>query len=334
MNRLLHLLVIIAAVAAGTSCSRKGEWRKNSGAVWATQYNITYFSDRDLGDSIQEVFRKVEMSLSPFNPQSRISLINRNEDNTTDPMIDRVTAISQEICRESRGAFDPPVSPLVNPWGVGYTGHPADGRLPSPTQAQIDSALAATGIGDCRIDNGRMIKKSPATTFNFSAVTKGLGCDLIGEMLRRNGCTDYMVEIGGEMALSGNNPRAGMWRVQVDAPVPDNDAMHRAMCVAEFTGCGIATSGNYRNFLTDSAGVRRGHTISPVTGRPVQTPLVSATIAAPDCATADAIATACMASDPAAAEALIRNRPDVRALLVVAEADSLRLVAIRFPELQ
>lgn len=104
--------------------------------------------------------------------------------------------------------------------------------------------------------------------------------------------------------------------------------------MAEFTGCGIATSGNYRNFLTDSAGVRRGHTISPVTGRPVQTPLVSATIAAPDCATADAIATACMASDPAAAEALIRNRPDVRALLVVAEADSLRLVAIRFPELQ
>ena len=76
MNRLLHLLVFIAAVAAGTSCSRKDEWRKNSGAVWATQYNITYFSDRDLGDSIQEVFRMVEMSISPFNPLSRISLIN------------------------------------------------------------------------------------------------------------------------------------------------------------------------------------------------------------------------------------------------------------------
>lgn len=155
MNRLLHLLVIIAAVAAGTSCSRKDEWRKNSGAVWATQYNITYFSDRDLGDSIQEVFRKVEMSLSPFNPQSRISLINRNEDNTTDPMIDRVTAISQEICRESRGAFDPTVSPLVNLWGFGYTAtRPTDVSPPphrlrsirrSPPQASATAASTTAG---------------------------------------------------------------------------------------------------------------------------------------------------------------------------------------------
>lgn len=328
------MVLIVAAVAAGVSCSRKGEWRRNSGAVWATQYNITYYSDRDLSDSIQEIFRRVEMSLSPFNPQSLISRVNRNETDSVDALISRVTAISQEINRASHGAFDPTVSPLVNLWGFGYTGHPADGKLPSPTQAQIDSALSAVGIADCRISGGRISKKSPATTFNFSAVTKGLGCDLMGEMLRRNGCTDYMVEIGGEMALSGRNPRGGLWRVQIDAPVPDDIGMHRSLCVAEFTDCGIATSGNYRNFLTDTAGVRRGHTISPVTGRPVQTSLVSVTVVAPDCAEADAIATACMASEPAAAEALVRGRKDVRALLVTAIADSLKLTSVRFPELQ
>lgn len=334
MKRILSIILIVTAMAGGVSCTRKGEWRRNSGAVWATQYNITYYSDRDLSDSIQEVFRTVEMSLSPFNPQSRISRINRGETDSADVLTERVMAISQDINRASRGAFDPTVSPLVNLWGFGYTGHPSDGRLPSPSQAQIDSALMGVGIGDCSISGGKIAKKSPATTFNFSAVTKGLGCDLMGEMLRRNGCTDYMVEIGGEMALSGHNPRGGEWRVQIDAPVPDNTGMHRAMCVAEFTDCGIATSGNYRNFLTDTAGVRRGHTISPVTGRPVQTPLVSVTVVAPDCAEADAIATACMVSDPSAAEALVRGRKGIRALLVTAEADSLRLIPIRFPKLQ
>ena len=334
MKRIIFIFLLTLAIAGGVSCTRKGEWRRNSGAVWATQYNITYYSDRDLRDSIQEVFRTVEMSLSPFNPQSRISRINRGETDSADVLIERVMAISRDINRASRGAFDPTVSPLVNLWGFGYTGHPSDGRLPSPSQAQIDSALMGVGIGDCSISGGKIAKKSPATTFNFSAVTKGLGCDLMGEMLRRNGCTDYMVEIGGEMALSGHNPRGGEWRVQIDAPVPDNTGMHRAMCVAEFTGCGIATSGNYRNFLTDTAGVRRGHTISPVTGRPVQTPLVSVTVVAPDCAEADAIATACMVSDPSAAEALVRGRKGIRALLVTAEADSLRLIPIRFPKLQ
>ncbi len=334
MKRILPIILIVTAMAGEVSCTRKGEWRRNSGAVWATQYNITYYSDRDLSDSIQEVFRTVEMSLSPFNPQSRISRINRGETDSADVLIERVMAISRDINRASRGAFDPTVSPLVNLWGFGYTGHPSDGRLPSPSQAQIDSALMAVGIGDCSISGGKIAKKSPATTFNFSAVTKGLGCDLMGEMLRRNGCTDYMVEIGGEMALSGHNPRGGEWRVQIDAPVPDNTGMHRTMCVAEFTDCGIATSGNYRNFLTDTAGVRRGHTISPVTGRPVQTPLVSVTVVAPDCAEADAIATACMVSDPSAAEALVRGRKGICALLVTAEADSLRLIPIRFPKLQ
>lgn len=112
------------------------------------------------------------------------------------------------------------------------------------------------GISDCYLDSaGHLIKKSPLTEFNFSAITKGYGCDLVGEMLRRNGCTDYMVEIGGEIALSGKNKRGDKWHIMIDSPI-DNDTaiVHERMTIIEISDAGVATSGNYRNYKTTSTG--------------------------------------------------------------------------------
>ena len=307
-----YLIILIAAIVMyfmPDDCSgsqwHRAQWHKSQGAVWNTTYSITYRADRDLADSISAVFREVEMSLSPFNPASRISLINRGESMQTDSLIARVFGISQRVCSLSGGNFDPTVSPLVNLWGFGYSRRPADGKAPAPTQAEIDSALQLVGIADCRIANGLMKKKAPGTTFNFSAVTKGYGCDLVGAMLRRNGCEDYMVEIGGEMAT------------------------HEAMRVVALTDCGVATSGNYRNYRVDSLGHHLGHTISPRDGRPYATDILSATVVAPTCAEADALATACMASPEADAVAMLKGMGDVRALLVVADGDTLRQIRVR-----
>lgn len=330
-----YLIILIAAIVMyfmPDDCSgaqwHRAKWHKAQGAVWNTTYSITYRADRDLADSISAVFREVEMSLSPFNPASRISLINRGESMQTDSLIARVFGISQRVCSLSGGNFDPTVSPLVNLWGFGYSRRPADGKAPAPTQAEIDSALRLVGIADCLIVNGLMEKKAPGTTFNFSAVTKGYGCDLIGAMLTRNGCEDYMVEIGGEMALRGHNPRGTDWQVQIDAPV-EGAATHEAMRVVALTDCGVATSGNYRNFRVDSLGRHLGHTISPRDGRPYATDILSATVVAPTCAEADALATACMASPEADAVAMLKGMGDVRALLVVADGDTLRQIRVR-----
>ncbi|MCD8394103.1 MAG: FAD:protein FMN transferase, partial [Bacteroidales bacterium] len=287
-------LYIILATSLLSACQPRIQWRETSGSAWNTTYHITYRAPVDLADSVIAVMRKVELSLSPFNPQSTISRINRNETNQADSLIHKVLIASQEVNRLSDGAFDPTVGPLINVWGFGEQGHGAW----QPTQEQIDSALALVGIQKCSMDEDLTLTKfHPGTTFNFSAITKGLGCDLVGEMLARNGATDYMVEIGGEIALRGSNPRGHKWRILIEKPVEnDSTAERQAYDVIEVTDCGIATSGNYRNFHRQITGEHLGHTISPTTGRPISTSVLSATVIAPTCMIADALATAYMAT--------------------------------------
>lgn len=292
--------VVVAAVIAPvflTGCGERKEWRHASGAVWNTVYNITYEANRDMSDSIQAVYRRVENSLSPFNDSSLISRINRCETDSTDELVRHVFAVSSEVGQQSGGRFDPTISPAVNLWKFGYTGKVAPDEKWEPTRRQIDSVLFSVGIADCQIDSfGKIHKKTPQTTFNFSAVTKGYACDLVADMLQRNGAKNLMVEIGGEVTVRGENPRGAMWRLQIDAPVEQPDVpTHQRLETIDVTDCGVATSGNYRNYHESSRG-KVGHTIDPQTGEPCRNDILSVTVIAPTCGEADAYATAAMAS--------------------------------------
>ena len=317
-----------------TSCERlQMKYRTIQGGVWNTTYNISYRSARDLRDSVLAVMKRVELSLSPFCDSSLISRVNRGETVIADSLLRRIFTASQEVSRNSGGAFDPTVAPLVNLWGFGYRKSGIE-----PTAGMIDSVMPSVGISGCSIDSvGHIIKKSPATEFNFSAITKGYGCDLIAEMLRRNGCTDYLVEIGGEIALGGRNPRGEQWRIMVDAPVDcDSAVVHGRMAVMQLAEGGIATSGNYRNYKENPSG-RVWHTISTTDGRPAHTDLLSATIIAPSAMLADAYATACMAMSRDSALAMIKRIDKVEALLVTLNpADSTLYISTTpgFPEIQ
>lgn len=331
MKSLFKHLIYIIVLSTAASCTQTPAYRTMEGGVWNTTFHITYRSATPLDDSVRAVMRQVEMSLSPFNDSSLISLINTNRSMKPDSLVSRILLASQDVNRHSGGAFDPTVAPLINLWGFGYRNSGIE-----PTQEAIDSALMLVGITDCTLSpSGDIIKKSPNTEFNFSAITKGYGCDLVGEMLRRNGCEDYMVEIGGEIALSGVNPRGKEWRIMVDAPI-DNDTsvVHSRMAVIEPGTGGVATSGNYRNFRRTAEG-RVWHTISPATGRPAHTDLLSATVIAPNAMLADAYATACMAMTCDSAVIMLAGVPDVEALLVTVDTiqnpDSLPFVITTTP---
>lgn len=322
---------VAAALLAG--CSGQKEWRSMSGAVWNTVYTITYQSDRDMADSVQTIFREVELSLSPFNGNSLVSKVNRDETSGADSLLRRVFDVSVDVCRRSGGKFDPTVSPVINLWKFGYTGKVDPDSVWEPSQEQIDSAMAFVGILDCRIDSsGEIHKKHPSTSFNFSAVTKGYACDLVAGMLRRNGVENMMVEIGGEVVVAGESPRGGKWRLQVDAPVwEDGVPDHQRLEILEVTGCGVATSGNYRNHHQSLHG-KVGHTIDPLTGRPCAGPVLSATVIAPTCAEADAWATAAMASPTLAYSDSILSSANLRAILVTAsDSGSTRFTVHRLP---
>lgn len=318
-RHLLFQAPAFGAVVLFSGCGGSGQWHRDSGAVWNTTYTITYEASAELGDSIQEIFRMVDGSLSPFNPASLVSRVNRNEDVMADSLLQEVLDVSSDVYCRSGGKFDPTVSPVVNLWKFGYTGKVDPGDSWEPSAEEIDSVMKYVGLDGCRIaPDGRLVKKHPSTAFNFSAVAKGYACDLVASMLRRNGAENLMVEIGGEVVVAGKNPRGGAWRLQVDTPVVSGgEPVHDALEILEVTDCGVATSGNYRNYH-DSPRGRVGHTIDPLTGYPVVTPVLSVTVIAPTCAEADAWATAAMASPSVEFADSILRGAGLRALIVTA----------------
>lgn len=297
----------------------KEEWHKPAGIVWNTEYHITYLSAADLSDSIDATFRRVELSVSPFNKASLITAINEGRTDRLDAALTAIYTKSVEINKDSGGAFDPTLSPLINAWGFGFK----SGNMPS--DAQIDSMLQFVGIGKTRLNGNRLIKADPRTTFNFSAIAKGYGCDEIGRMLERNGVTDYLVEVGGEIVAKGKNPQGEKWHVSIDKPIISDGIIHESADVVAVTGCAIATSGNYRNFKTDSLGNHYAHIISPSSGRPSTTDILSATVIAPDCMTADAYATTLMVLGMEKSRQLLSRHPELSAMLITSDGGKFKI---------
>ncbi len=258
--------------------------------VWNTIYHITYQGGESLIDSVMVVLNDVGKSLNVFDKTSLVSKVNESDSISVDRHFIDVYNTSRLMNAVSEGMFDPTLSPLITAWGFG------PGHKVSADTIAVDSILTFTGIGKTRLEGNIIIKEDPRVQFNFSAVAKGYGCDKVAEMLRRNDVENYLVEIGGEIAVGGVSPSGGSWTISIDRPVESNtEIVHDSNAVISVTDCGIATSGNYRNYHKEGERIL-GHTISPKTGRPVQTDVISATVIAPSCMEADAAATACMAS--------------------------------------
>ena len=261
----------------------------NSGKIFGTYYNITYSSDSDLHQEIKKTLMQVDHSLSPFNKESIITAINNNADVQPDSMFTHIFTLAQEISAKTDGAFDITVAPLVNAWGFGFK----QGITPDSTT--IDSLRRYIGYSTVSLVDGKVIKQHPQTLLDCSAIAKGYGCDAVATTLDALGVKNYMVEIGGEVVTKGNNSKGGAWTIGISKPTDDpaatNNELHEIIAI---TGKSMATSGNYRNFRIDENGNKVAHTIDPHTGYPVQHSLLSATVIADDCATADALATSFM----------------------------------------
>lgn len=304
----------VLMIVALASCSTPKPYQRYEGLCWGTTFHMTYESNVKLDDSIQNILSQVDLSLSPFNENSVISKINSGESDSTDHMFRTVFAESVRINKVSHGAFDPTIAPVIDLWGFG----PKGTITQTPSAEQIDSVMTTVGITKCFIDSSnRIIKKTPITQFNFSAIAKGFGCDLMAQMLERNGVKSYIIEIGGEIVVNGVSPRGTSWRVMIDAPIPGNDTViHDAMAVIDVDSCAIATSGNYRNYNSVDSTNIFGHTMNPATGYPAKSSMLSVTIIARTCMLADALATACMAMPLDSATAMIESLPGVDALFV------------------
>lgn len=305
-------LFFVVAAFAVISCKRS-EYQQNSGLIWNTSYHITYAGPPSLSDSILSVLEGVGRSLNVFDSTSLVSRANRSESIVVDSHFRNVYQASVKANKASDGMFDPTLSPLITAWGFG------PGHTPTADTMNIAGIMERVGIDKTHLNGDTLVKDNPDICFNFSAVAKGYACDAVAAMLRRNEVTDYLVEIGGEIAMGGVSPGRDMWKVSIDAPLESDSLItHDSSAILRVTDAGMATSGNYRNFRKEN-GRTLGHTISPKTGRPVTTDVVSATVIAPNAMDADAAATACMASGSEAAKKMIETL-GYDALLILADS--------------
>ncbi|MGB0431633.1 MAG: FAD:protein FMN transferase, partial [Bacteroidia bacterium] len=215
---------------------------------------------------------------------STISQINANKSNKTDSRFERVFNLAKTIYSNTNGAFDPTVGPLVNTWGFGFkNGNGIDSNT-------IDSLMQFVGFNKVMLDNHQTIKEKPEIIIDFSAIAKGFGVDEVAQLLQQKAIKNYMIEIGGEVVVSGKNKDELPWRLGINEP---KEGSNKIFAIALLNKGGLATSGNYRNFRFEN-GQKYVHTINPKTGYGSKSKLLSASVVATNCATADAYATAFM----------------------------------------
>ncbi len=317
-KRLLWQIPLLAVLIIGTILIIREQqsmpYQENVGLVFGTEYHITYQCNDDLQPEIEAELKKVDNSLSTFNQQSVISKINRNEDIPVNEMFEQVFNKAQDISKETDGAFDITVAPLVNMWGFGFkTGE-------KPSKQKVDSLMQFVGYQSVSLNNNKVKKVHSNTMLDAAAIAKGYACDVVAEFLRDKGIKNFMVEIGGEVITCGNSPKRIPWKIGVTKPVDDSlNTQQEQQAVLNVTDMAMATSGNYRNFYY-KGGKKYAHTIDPKTGYPVQHSLLSATVLAKDCATADAYATAFMVMGIEKSKKVLENHPELMAYFIYSDA--------------
>ena len=318
-KKLIWQIPFLMVLIIGTVVILKKQppFRTNEGLVFGTVYKITYQHADDLQNEIKEAMLEVDNSLSPYNPNSIITRINHNQDTTLNEHFTHVFELAQQISAETEGAVDITVAPLVNAWGFGFK-HSIDIQ-----PSVIDSLRQFIGYQKIKLVDGKMVKEDPRLMLDCSAIAKGYGVDRVARLLDKKGVQHYMVDIGGEVVVKGKNSRMKTWRIGINKPVEDSLSINQELqTILEVSGVGMATSGNYRKFYYKD-GKRYAHTIDPRLGTPIQHNILSATVLAKDCTTADAYATAFMVMGLEKAKAFCEQHPELNAYLICAgEGDS------------
>lgn len=315
INR-IYLYFCALIILAG--CGQSAEFHNHTGFTQGTTFNIVFqgkpFLQADrLRVEIDRRLVEIDNSLSLYNPGSLINAINRNEPVKVDTLFAEVFRLSLRVSEMTDGMFDITVGPLVRAWGFGPE------ALEAFDSTRVDSLMALVGFRKVSLKDGQIVKENEGIWLDMNAVAQGYSVDVIGELLEEHGIKNYLVEIGGEVRARGVKGER-RWRVGVDTPsesglLPGEDLA----AIIELADESLATSGNYRKFFVGENGVKYTHTINPLTGHPAKNRLLSATITAPDAGTADAFATACMASGVEKAVELIEKYDFLEGFLIFSD---------------
>jgi len=316
INKLLEGLLFLAFFASGCK-DTEPVFANFTGFAQGSTYSIVYDNRKNLDpgelrQKVEKILNDFDKSLSLYNDSSILSKINRNEDAVPDSFFTEVFRKSAIVSEMTEGAFDITVGPLVKAWGFGPDAHK------SFTEEKRDSLMKLVGMSKVSLINGRLIKSDPHISLDFNAIAQGYSVDVICRFFDSLGIKNYLVEIGGEVRAKGR--KAGnLWRIGIDKPVDNNITPGQTLqAIIKISDKALATSGNYRKFYIED-GVKYSHEIDPKTGYPVKNTLLSASIIADDCTTADGLATACMVFGTEKTIEFLGTHPELEAYLVYSD---------------
>lgn len=311
--RIVFLLFLIVGSIYIIRQQNTMPYQHNTGQIFGTTYHITYQSNKDLHRDILQRLQLVDQTFSTFNDESIISKINRNEPVKLNQMFIEVFDLAKTVSKDTHGAFDITVAPLVNVWGFGFkSGTP-------PTKAVIDSLRHLTGYEKVKLIGSKVRKQDPRIMLDCSAIAKGYGSDVVAQYLRSRDIENFMIEIGGEIVVQGNSDKRLPWKIGVTKPTDDSTQVNNELqTVLNVSNTAMATSGNYRRFYYKN-GKKYAHTIDPKTGYPVQHNILSATVLANTCAKADAYATSFMVLGLEKTQQVLQHHPDLMVYLIYAD---------------
>lgn len=308
---------------ANISCRQNQTTTELRGITMGTFYQVKLVGAMQedepfLAEGVKEQMELVNSLMSNWIFDSDISRFNRHEVGTPltiQPQTAIVIQRALEIAELSMGAFDPTLSPLIELWGFGTR---QDIRFPE--QAAIDAALDQVGYKHLSLHQNQLSKDLVGLNLNLSSLAKGYAVDLVCAFLKEQDLTDFMVNVGGEVRVSGHNAQNEAWRMAIAAP--DSTKLQAIHKVTQLTNVAMATSGDYRNFFTYE-GVSYSHLIDARTGRPISTKITSVSVIAPDCMTADGLATVLSLLTPEAGLELVERMPSVECILLLREQDGI-----------
>ncbi|MBS7562802.1 FAD:protein FMN transferase [Mucilaginibacter sp. Bleaf8] len=290
-----------------------------SGFAQGTTYHITYYAADSMikQDEIDRVLTHIDSSLSIYQPYSLISRFNQSEGGIViDTLLRSVVSKSIEVYQKTSGAFDITVLPLVNAWGVGIK------KLNSqPDSATIKAILPCVGTSLIALSDSRLIKKKPCVRIDVNGIAQGYSVDVLSSYLDGRKVSNYLVEIGGELRVKGNNPLTGKsMRIGIEAPQQSEFTDGSFQRIMHLSRGAVTTSGSYRKFY-QSGGKTISHLINPKTGYTADNDLISVTVYAQNAITADAYDNALMLMGLTKAKAFAEASHEIEAFFIYRKPD-------------
>lgn len=284
------------------------------GSTWHARVHVASSREGDaraLQPAVDALLERINDEMSTYRPNSEISRFNAHQSAEPFPVSSELALVVEkalEIGRDTEGAYDITIDPLINLWGFDRAGR----RDSPPSPEEIAAAKAHTGLSLVRVEGGALVKADPLVTINLGGIAAGYAADAVGELLDDAGFHDWMVEITGEVRAKGKSSKGAPWKIGVQFPDAASDDVVQAVPLVD---AALTTSGSYQNFF-EKDGKRYSHILDPRTSAPVDTPLVSVTVLAPDALTADGYDTAFLILGEERARRIIARHPGMAALFI------------------